>query len=347
MRVTVLFPLKTTETEQDLLVAQIEGAVRANGHEADHVGFGDAENFVAWMLANRPEMVVNLYDQMGDQAHADIDAAGVLDFLQIPHTGGGASELAFQADKAVMKMLLRHEGIRTPEFAVFPPEGQMQSSGGLRFPLFVKPVSTDSSQGIDDRSYCETREELVAKVKSIHAGFGVAALAEEYIEGRELHAGVLGNEKPKALPVVETVFKNEGGGPNVLTAKAKFGQAATSTTQLAELDDETVKRVQRIAADSYRALHVADYGRLDLRLDPQGRIWVIEVNASPTLLKGDAFAMAAEADGIDYNALVGKIIKLALARQPERKPRRSSPGSPPAAPATGPSTPAAGASARG
>jgi D-alanine-D-alanine ligase len=157
------------------------------------------------------------------------------------------------------------------------------------------------------------------QVARIHEKFNEAALCEEFIPGREFYVGILGNQQPQALPPIEMDFSGmPDGAPHVMDAKAKFaeGTAEYRGTQpvVAQLDDELRARLQQVALDSYRALRVRDYGRVDLRLSETGEIYVIEVNANCYLERESEFAMAAKAAGMDYEDLIGKIVELALER---------------------------------
>jgi D-alanine-D-alanine ligase len=149
---------------------------------------------------------------------------------------------------------------------------------------------------------------------------------EEYIEGRELYVGVLGNQEPQAFPPIEMDFSGlPDGAPRVLGARAKWdtksAEYAGTRAVLADLPDELRARVQKVAVDAYRALRVRDYGRVDLRLTDTGEIYVIEVNASCYLEESSEFAAAAAAAGMDYPTLINKIVELAAERHGQRRAR--------------------------
>jgi D-alanine-D-alanine ligase len=203
---------------------------------------------------------------------------------------------------------------------VFSPAEELETGGNLRMPLFVKPLRMDSSFGVDAaRSLVHSTVELMEQVQRIHKQFNDAALCEEYIEGREFYVGVLGNRQPQAFPPIEIDFSGMPQGlPHVMDAKAKFAESSAeykgTKAVVAELDDELRAKLQKVALDSYRALRVRDYGRVDLRLTEAGDIYVIEVNANCYLEQESEFAMAAAAAGIEYPQLIGKIVELAVER---------------------------------
>jgi D-alanine-D-alanine ligase len=187
-------------------------------------------------------------------------------------------------------------------------------------PLFVKPLRADASIGVDESvSLVRDSGGLMRRVLAIHEQVRDAALAEEFIEGRELYVAILGNDEPEALPIIEIDFSGlPPGMPHILGQRAKFDESSPyyrgTRPVLAELPDELRARVERISLDAYRALRVRDYGRVDLRLTHAGEIYVIEVNASCYLEEQGEFAMAAQAAGLDYTMLVNRIAELALER---------------------------------
>jgi D-alanine-D-alanine ligase len=156
-------------------------------------------------------------------------------------------------------------------------------------------------------------------VAAIHRDVEDSALAEEYIEGREFYVGVLGNLRPEVLPPVEVDFTGfPEGQPKVLDSRAKWNEGSKeykgTNSVIADIPDELRAKLQKVSVDAYRALRVRDYGRVDLRLTGTGEIYVLEVNASCYLEKTSEFAMAAEAAGIDYETLIGRIVEAAIER---------------------------------
>jgi D-alanine-D-alanine ligase len=158
------------------------------------------------------------------------------------------------------------------------------------------------------------------RIDFIHAQFDSPALIEEYIEGREIYVGVIGNENPEALPVVEIDLSNlPEGMPKIAGTEVKWDTEsaiyhATPSLLPEDLDEALVTRLQDTAVRAYRVCQARDYGRVDLRLTPEGTIHVLEVNPNPYLLSTAEFAMAAKQSGRNYVDLIGEIVELALAR---------------------------------
>jgi D-alanine-D-alanine ligase len=305
----------------DHVADQVAAALRERGHQASILGVGPSPRRLIDALEEaRPELAFNLVEQVGDNLNGDVAVAGILDLLGIPYTGSGPGELYLTADKALGKKLLAYEELLYPRFAVFSKDADLETGGNLRMPLFVKPLKMDASIGIDGDALVRDANALMRRVLLIHDEVGDSALAEEYIEGRELYVGVVGNVDPQPLPPIEIDFTGfPEGVPKILDARAKWEEKSAeyqgTKSVIAELPDELRARVQKTAVSAYRALRVRDYGRVDLRVAETGDIYVIEVNASCYLEKDSELAMAARAGGVEYPELVERIATLALERR--------------------------------
>ena len=330
MRISVL-AYDDPEDGLDGVVDQVAEALRPRHDVAVLAVRDDLDALLRGLREQRPDLVFNLCEQFGDDVQGDARMAALLELAGVPFTGGGAAELFLRQDKAIAKKVLAFEGILYPNFAVFTADADLETGGNLRMPLFVKPARGDASLGISgaDALIRDSRA-LMEQVLRIHDEHKDAALAEEYIEGRELYVGVLGNREPEALPPVELDLSGlPADRPPVADKDVKFDQALAERygieARVAELPDELRARLQKVAVQAYRALRVRDYGRVDLRLTEAGEIYVLEVNANCYLERGEEFAMAAAAAGHDYPALLEKIVELAVERQgvePKRRRRR-------------------------
>jgi D-alanine-D-alanine ligase len=194
-------------------------------------------------------------------------------------------------------------------------------------PLFVKPLRMDASIGIGAKSLVHNTTDLMKRVVEIHEKVHDAALAEEYIEGREFYVGVLGNQDPQAFPPIEMDFSGmPEGKPHILDSRAKWKKESAeykgSKAVVASLPDDLRAKLQQASLDAYRALRVRDYGRIDLRLNGSNEVYVIEVNASCYLEEAGEFAAAAAAAGIDYPSLVNRIVEFAVERHRQGRGRR-------------------------
>ncbi len=321
MKITILTYLdKEGDHAHDMVVDQVAAALKETGHQVSILGIhGDIKKLVSGLTRRKPDLIFNLMEMFGANVFGDIGVAGLLDLLDIPYTGGGPGECYLQQDKALTKKLLAYEGIAYPDFAVFSQNADLETGGRLRMPLIVKPLRADASIGIDGNALVHTPKDMMERVVAIHHQVHDAALVEEYIEGREFYVGVLGNVEPTAFPPVEIDFsKLPKDMPHILGRKAKWDRKSReykgTRAVVADLPDELRAKLQKTSLDAYRALRVRDYGRIDLRLTPTNEIYVIEVNASAYLEQSSEFATAAAAAGLDYPALVGKIVEAARRR---------------------------------
>ena len=307
MDITVLAYLEPDEKEPDVAVQQVADGLTESGHKTSILTIRhDVDELIRGLKSRKPQLVFNLVESFGDDILGGvIGVAGVLDLLQIPYTGGGPGEIFLQEDKALTKKLLAFEGIPYPDFATFPADADFETGGNLRMPLFVKPLRMDASIGIDERSLVRNTQQMMERVLYIQRTFGDAALAEEYIEGREFYVGVLGNDELAAFPPIEIDFSGlPEGSLKVMDNKAKFDESSEryhgTKAVIANIDAELKAKLHKASVDAYRALRVCDYGRVDLRLTETGEVYVIEVNANCYLEQHSEFATAAAAHGIAY-----------------------------------------------
>jgi D-alanine-D-alanine ligase len=321
MRITVLTDLEKKDPRSyDKVVDQVVGALEKGGHEPSVLGVHrDLHGLIDGLCRPKPELVFNLFENFGKVRMGAVGVVGLLDLLQVPYVGGGPGEFFIQQDKAITKKLLAFDKVKFPEFTVFTKDSDLKMVDHLHMPLFVKPLSMDASIGIEASSLVDNVKDLMKRVVSIHEKVKDAALVEEYIDGREIYIGVLGNQSPRALAPIEIDFSGlPPGKPHILGRKAKWDEKSAeykgTRSVLAELDDDLKKRLQDVALAAYRALHVHDYGRIDLRVTADGEIFVIEVNASCYLEETSEFAKAAQADGLDHTTLVNKIVDCAVER---------------------------------
>jgi D-alanine-D-alanine ligase len=235
------------------------------------------------------------------------------------YTGSGAHGLMLAQDKAVAKKIFAFHGVHTPVFAK-SFRGRLDFSHDLQFPVIVKPAREDGSIGIEFSAVVSSIRELMERMDWLHANFDSPVLIEEYIEGREMYVGVIGNDKPEALPVIELdLSKLPDGMPRIASAEVKWGKGTkayrdTKSSIATDLPEESVQALQQTAIAAYQALELRDYGRVDMRLQPDGRVHVIEVNPNPWLSSKAEFAMAARKSGRSYLQLIEEIVELATTR---------------------------------
>jgi D-alanine-D-alanine ligase len=293
-------------------------AVRENGHDAFFHELKDEKSLLD-LARVEADLVFNLTEAYAGDDSKEAHVAAFLDLLALPYTGAGPQALFLAQDKALAKKVFTFHGIRTPNFAS-SYRGKIDHMDDLEFPLIVKPASEDGSVGIDAGSVVKSVKELMERVALLHDRFECPVLIEEFIEGREIYVGVLGSDKPEALPPVEMdLSKLPKGMPRIAGTEVKWekGTEAYDSTRSAVargLPEELGRRIQETALAAYVALGLRDYGRIDLRVAPKGEIYVIEANPNPWLAPEAELAIAAAAAGRDYPKLIGEIADRALSR---------------------------------
>ena len=265
------------------------------------------------------DLVFNLCESFADDDTADFKIAAFLELIGKKYTGSGTHGLMLAQDKAIAKKIFAFHGVHTPVFAK-SFRGRLDFSHDLQFPVIVKPAREDGSIGIEFSAVVSSIRELMERMDWLHANFNSPVLIEEYVEGRELYVGIIGNDKPDALPVVELdLSKLPDGTPRIASAEVKWGKGTaayrdTKSAIATDLPEESVMTLQQTAIAAYQALELRDYGRVDMRLQADGRVHVIEVNPNPWLSSKAEFAMAAKKSSRTYPQLVEEIVELAMAR---------------------------------
>ena len=289
------------------------------GHDATlHVLDGSLKGLHA-LARMECDLVFNLAESFAGMDTADYCIAAYLELIQKRFTGAGSHGLLFAQDKGVAKKILEFHGIHTPVFAR-SYRGRLDFSHDLEFPVIVKPAREDGSIGIEFNAVVSSIRELMERIDWLHANFDSPVLIEEYVEGREMYVGVLGNDNPAALPVIELdLSKLPEGTPRIAGAEVKWGKGTrayrdTKSAVAEDLPEETVTQLQTTAIAVYQALELRDYARIDMRLRPDGRVAVIEANPNPWLASKAEFAMAARKSGRNYTQLIEEIVEMALAR---------------------------------
>lgn len=304
------------KTEYDVVTT-----LRASGHEVRPLGVQDELKTIRAEIEDwKPDIVFNLLEQFHGEAAYDQNVASYLELLRIPYTGCNPRGLMLARGKDLSKKLLSYHRIPVPRFAVFPMRRKISPKPKLEYPLIVKSLSEDASLGIAQASVVDTEEKLIDRVKFIHERIGTAAIAEQYIDGRELYVGVLGNDRLRVLPIWELEFGDLGdGGSAIATEKVKHDPDYQERHDILQgpaedLTPELESLIQRYAKRIYRTLELEGYARIDFRLGAEGTPYFLEANPNPEIAKIEEFATAAEHDGTDYPDLLNKILLLGLKR---------------------------------
>ena len=298
--------------------------LREIGHEVRVLGTHDNLSGIRTVSeAFKPHIVFNLMEAFADVTTFDQNVVSYLELLRLPYSGCNPRGLILARDKALSKKLLAYHRIPVPDFTVVRPGRKAQLPKKLQFPLIVKSLFFEASAGISQASVVENAEQLAKRVHFIHENLGTAAIVEQFIDGRELYVGVIGNERLETLPVWEMSFdKMPDNRWRIATERVKWSTQYQKRhgimTDRAKLDDALVERIHRIARRAYRALDLNGYARIDFRLDEANRPYVLEANPNPNLAYGEDFAESAEVHGLTYERLMDRILTLGLRWEPER-----------------------------
>ena len=302
------------KTEFDVL-----HTLRDMGHHAQPVGVRDDLGVLRNAIVDRkPHVVFNLLEEFHGVPVYDHHVVSYLELRRQPYTGCNPRGLMLAHDKVVSKQILSYHRIRTPRFTVFPMRKAIKRPKRLAFPLLVKSAMDDASLGIAQASVVHNDEKLVERVRFIHEQCQSDAIAEQYIEGRELYVGVIGNQRLQTFPIWEMLFtKMPETVSHIATAKVKWDPAyqkkhGIETRAAKDLPDGVQEKILKLCKRIYRALSLSGFARMDLRLSADGTPYVLEANPNPNLAYGEDFAESAETTGISYEALLQRIVSLGL-----------------------------------
>lgn len=290
-------------------------ALRAGGHtvavlEGDKSLLGNLEAFMPPdpQTGQPGGMVFNMaYGIQGQSRYTHVPA--MLEMAGIPYTGAGPLGHAVSLDKVITKILIRDAGVPTPRFKVM--NRSEMDDAGLTYPLIVKPRHESTSYGLH---LVRTRAKLQPAVLSVVNEYQQDALVEEYVDGREVTVGILGNESIECLPLVEFDFGDRS--PKAVTWDDKYHKARNEPAKIcpASLSEELAARLREMALATFRACHCKDYSRVDIRIDSSGSPFVLEINSMASLGPGGAFVLAAKTAGYTLPALVCRILDIAHER---------------------------------
>jgi D-alanine-D-alanine ligase len=270
--------------------------------------------------SSRPDIVFNLLEQFHGEPTYDQNVASYLELLRIPYTGCNSRGLILARGKDLSKKLLAYHRIPVPAFAVFPAGRKIKRPKRLEFPLIVKSLSADASQGIAQKSLVDDDAKLAERVAFIHERIGTAAIAEQYIDGRELYVSVLGNDRLRVLPIWELDFgEGAAGASRIATEKLKFDLSyqdsrGVSQGPAGDLKSEIRGRIQNLVKRICRTLELDGYARIDFRLSADNTPYFLEANPNPEIATEEVFAESARRGGISYPDLLHRILALGMNR---------------------------------
>ncbi len=295
------------------------------GHDVRKLGVKDDLGLIRQAIDDfQPHIAFNLMEAFHEVGVFDMNVVSYLELLRLPYTGCNPRGMVLSRDKALSKKLMAYHRIRVPEFTVFKRGLAIKRPRKLKFPVIVKSLTQEASIGISQASVVEDDSKLRERVQFVHESIGTDAIAERFIDGRELYVGVAGNERLQVFPIWEiNLSKLPDGAHRIATDRVKWNveyqkKHKIETNAATDLSEILSEQIQRVSKRVYRALEMSGYARMDFRLDAHGDFFVMEANANPQLAFGEDFAESAERAGISYEDLLQRILNFGLRWQPER-----------------------------
>ena len=299
----------------------IVDCLRKLGHEPRALGVQDEFLPIRDAVEEfKPHVVFNLLEEFHSNMLFDQNVVSLLELLRVPYTGCNPRGLVLARSKSLGKKLLAYHRIPVPDFLVIPRGHRTRRPKKLEFPLIVKSLLEHSSFGIAQASLVKDDEELAERVAFVHESIGTDAIAEQFIEGREIYVGVLGNDRLVALPPIELVFeKMPANTPLIATAKVKHDVAYQEKRGIAlkaaeGIEPEVMERIARLAKRIYKTLELEGYARIDFRLSSASVPYFLDANPNPDISDGEELASAAALIGMNYGDLITRILNLAIRR---------------------------------
>ncbi len=297
----------------------VKHALLKLGHEVCVVGvYDDLAPIRTTIEQWEPDIAFNLLEEFAGIAAFDYYVVSYLEMMKLPYTGCNPRGLLLARDKALSKKLLAYHRIQVPDFRVFPRGRKSPPRRRVPYPVIVKALTEEGSLGIAQASYVENERQLQERIQLIHERIQDDAIAEQYIDGREIYVTILGNIQLQVLPVRELIFRNAiEGAPRMATYKVKWDEKYRERWGIdyqfaADLEVETVERIGRLCKRIYRALGMSGYARIDLRLNPAGQFFVLEANPNPGIARDEDSTLSARRAGMSYEEFIQHILRLGL-----------------------------------
>jgi len=295
----------------------IAQALRELEHEPFEIAVDGKASTLQKIARSDAELYFNLCESYGGDDTKEMHFAAFLDLVGKRYTGAGPEASYLAMDKPTAKKIVRFHELYTPYSAVIH-KGRVDHAQDIRFPLIVKPATEDASKGIDSGAIVNSIKELMERIEYLDHEFDAPALLEEYIEGREIYAAILGNDRPEVLPPIELDLSVMPKGTRIATHEVKFDESSDlykkTKSAVASLSEDLLESISSVALTTFRALKMRDYARIDMRVTKEGRVYVIEANPNPWLDPSAEFAMAAAESGRDYRQLIAEIVEAARNR---------------------------------
>ena len=302
-------------------IGAVGDAVRSLGHQCFVIAIRDEIlTAIHWLKEMRPDVVFNLCESVYGNSCLEMNIPALLDLFRIPYTGSSALTLGLCQDKGKVKDILLSQGILTPRYKIF--DRSVNHIKGNIFPIIVKPLHEDGSLGISKESVVFDDEMLAKQIQYVIEKYHQSALVEEFIEGRELNVGLLETDgKVGVLPISEIDYSEfPEGVPKICGYEAKWISESLEYQKSkpicpAPLEWVVKRRVEHLALKVFKLFGCRDYARVDMRIAPDGRIYVLEVNPNPDISPQSGMSRAIKVQGLPYVEFIRNLLERALQRR--------------------------------
>jgi len=304
------------ETEID-----VKRALLKLGHEVRVVTVHDELRPIRKTIEQwQPHIAFNLLEDFAGDGALDFYVVSYLDMAGIPITGCNPRGMMLARDKALSKKILHYHRIKVPDFRIFPYGKKIKALKlkNLPYPMIVKSNIEQGSVGISQASYVTNEKDLLNRIEQLHNMTQGDAIAEQYIDGRELYVGVLGNERLEVLPIRELSFDDKATQEQrIATYNVKWNEKYRNKIGFKYgfangMQNGSKTKIEKLAKRIYRKLLLSGYARLDLRMDTKGDVYVLEANPNAAITHDDDLALAAKKAGYSYERLIERVLKLGL-----------------------------------
>lgn len=300
-------------------VQEIAQVLKRAGHQVFSVIVDGTPESLARLARVEADLLFNLVESFGDDDTKEPHVAAYYELLGLHYTGSGSRGLSVAMDKALTKKVLAFHDIQSPMFVIVF-RGHLDWAHDIDFPVIVKPAREDGSIGIGFSALVGSIKELMERIDQLHTDFDQPVIIEQYIDGREVYVGVMGNGRVEALPPVEMDLSHlPKGTPKIAGTEVKWEEGTQAyrgsrVRVLKDLPDKVIEAIRQAAVTAFQALELRDYARFDFRVTPANKIYLIEANPNPYLHSGAEFIKGARASGRTHPQTILEIVDLAQAR---------------------------------
>lgn len=291
------------------------------GHDIKILGlYDDLAILLAEIKNNFPDLVFNFCKRFKNNSDYGPHIITLLELLRVKFTGSGSLGTSICKDKALSKKILTYHNIPVPQFIVSQKKSPLKRLSPFKYPAIVKPLNMGGSAGISQSSYVRNERACLKRIEFIHSRFGVDAIVEEFIDGREIHMSILGNQRILVLPPREVSFNHfPKNMPKIDSENTKWykiyrSKGSTYYCPARNIPQKILQKLNETSKKIGRLLHIKGHARIDFRINHSGEIYFLEANSNPGFAKDDNFIHAAKDYGLDYLALLEKIIGVTLSQ---------------------------------